>query len=78
MFVPLNIYFLNDVSGQGEFSKWRKLDSRNFGLARSMISLASWTVLKNLREKGASLVCVRCNILYLSVCLEVWKTLTFL
>ncbi|XP_057804771.1 uncharacterized protein LOC131020113 isoform X1 [Salvia miltiorrhiza] len=37
---------------QGEFSKWRKLDSRNFGLERSMISLASWIVLKNLRAKG--------------------------
>ncbi|KAH6820768.1 hypothetical protein C2S53_018953 [Perilla frutescens var. hirtella] len=39
-------------TGQGEFSKWRKLDSRNFGIATSMISIASWKVLKNLREKG--------------------------
>ncbi|XP_042014810.1 uncharacterized protein LOC121762865 isoform X2 [Salvia splendens] len=38
--------------GEGEFSKWRKLDSRKFGLERPRISVASWTVLRNLRAKG--------------------------
>ncbi|XP_047956186.1 CCA-adding enzyme-like isoform X1 [Salvia hispanica] len=38
--------------GEGEFSKWRKLDSRKFGLERPKISVASWTVLRNLRAKG--------------------------
>ncbi|KAI3462331.1 hypothetical protein Pfo_018994 [Paulownia fortunei] len=39
-------------SGQVEFSKWRKVDSRNLGIARSMISIPSWIVLKNLRAAG--------------------------
>ncbi|KAG6401056.1 hypothetical protein SASPL_137901 [Salvia splendens] len=38
--------------GEGEFSKWRKLDSRKYGLERPKISVASWTVLRNLRAKG--------------------------
>ncbi|KAK6154034.1 hypothetical protein DH2020_013673 [Rehmannia glutinosa] len=39
-------------SGQVEFSTWRKLDSRNLGITRSMISTPSWIVLKNLRDAG--------------------------
>ncbi|GFQ05813.1 poly(A) polymerase i [Phtheirospermum japonicum] len=39
-------------SGQVESSKWRKLDSRNLGITRSMIPVPSWMVLKNLRDAG--------------------------
>ncbi|KAK4430358.1 Poly(A) polymerase I [Sesamum alatum] len=39
-------------SGQVEFSKWRKLDSKRLGIAKSMISVPSWTVLRNLRAAG--------------------------
>ncbi|KAL0380612.1 UNVERIFIED_CONTAM: Poly(A) polymerase I [Sesamum angustifolium] len=39
-------------SGQVEFAKWRKLDSGRLGIAKSMISVPSWTVLRNLRAAG--------------------------
>ncbi|KAL0463754.1 UNVERIFIED_CONTAM: Poly(A) polymerase I [Sesamum latifolium] len=39
-------------SDQVEFAKWRKLDSRRLGIAKSMISIPSWTVLRNLRAAG--------------------------
>ncbi|GAA0156853.1 mRNA polyadenylation factor [Lithospermum erythrorhizon] len=35
-----------------EFHNWRKLDSRTFGIRRSMISPASWTVVKLLQNEG--------------------------
>ncbi|XP_051117437.1 uncharacterized protein LOC127242110 isoform X2 [Andrographis paniculata] len=44
-------YFSSDAGG-AEFSKWRKLDSRNLGITRSMISASSWIVIKNLRAAG--------------------------
>ncbi|XP_011079124.1 uncharacterized protein LOC105162718 [Sesamum indicum] len=37
---------------QVEFAKWRKLDSRRLGIAKSMISIPSWTVLRNLQAAG--------------------------
>ncbi|EYU30375.1 hypothetical protein MIMGU_mgv1a017146mg [Erythranthe guttata] len=40
-------------SGQVEISKWRKIDSRNLGLRRSMISIPASVVLRNLRAAGA-------------------------
>lgn len=45
--------------GQIDFSQWRKLDSRNFGISRSMIPSSPWVVLKNLHNKGDSFCCVR-------------------
>ncbi|XP_012845755.1 PREDICTED: uncharacterized protein LOC105965731 [Erythranthe guttata] len=39
-------------SGQVEISKWRKIDSRNLGLRRSMISIPASVVLRNLRAAG--------------------------
>ncbi|KAL3341233.1 hypothetical protein AABB24_025670 [Solanum stoloniferum] len=39
-------------AGQIDFSKWRKLDSRNFGISRSMIPLSPLVVLKILHGKG--------------------------
>lgn len=59
-FERLRWSFVEDLSrahycshiGQGEFPKWRKLDSRKCGIAKSKIPKASWTVLRNLREKG--------------------------
>ncbi|KAG8373603.1 hypothetical protein BUALT_Bualt11G0041500 [Buddleja alternifolia] len=44
-------WFSSDTGRVG-FSKWRKLDSRNLGIARSMIPMSSWMVLKNLRAAG--------------------------
>ncbi|KAK4410452.1 Poly(A) polymerase I [Sesamum angolense] len=44
-------------SGQVEFAKWRKLDSGRLGIAKSMISVPSWTVLRNLRAAVGG--CVR-------------------
>ncbi|KAA8532060.1 hypothetical protein F0562_006798 [Nyssa sinensis] len=38
--------------GQIDISKWRKVDSRTFGITRSMISSPSWIVLKVLQSKG--------------------------
>lgn len=37
---------------QIDMSKWKKLDSRTFGITRSMISSASWVVLKLLQREG--------------------------
>ncbi|XP_059284416.1 uncharacterized protein LOC132037810 isoform X3 [Lycium ferocissimum] len=39
-------------AGQIDFSKWKKLDSRNFGISRSMISPSAWVVLKILHYEG--------------------------
>ncbi|KAM3306355.1 hypothetical protein P3S67_013225 [Capsicum chacoense] len=39
-------------AGQIDFSKWRKLDSRNFGISRSVIPPSSWIVLKILHNEG--------------------------
>ncbi|KAL8034757.1 hypothetical protein ABFX02_12G050600 [Erythranthe guttata] len=39
-------------SGQVEISKWRKIDSRNLGLTRSMVSIPASVVLRNLRAAG--------------------------
>ncbi|WMV18028.1 hypothetical protein MTR67_011413 [Solanum verrucosum] len=39
-------------SGQIDFSKWRKLDSRNFGISRSMIPPSPRVVLKILHGEG--------------------------
>ncbi|KAF3627985.1 hypothetical protein FXO37_29590 [Capsicum annuum] len=39
-------------AGQIDFSKWRKLDSRNFGISRSVIPPSSWIVLKILHSEG--------------------------
>ncbi|XP_055828361.1 uncharacterized protein LOC129896470 isoform X3 [Solanum dulcamara] len=39
-------------AGQIDFSKWRKLDSRNFGINRSMIPPSPWVVLKILHYEG--------------------------
>ncbi|XP_016451893.1 uncharacterized protein LOC107776501 isoform X1 [Nicotiana tabacum] len=39
-------------AGQLDFSKWRKLDSRNFGITRSMIPPSAWVVLKILQSEG--------------------------
>lgn len=39
-------------SGQIDFSKWRKLDSRNFGISRSMIPPSPQVVLKILHGEG--------------------------
>ncbi|XP_075511559.1 uncharacterized protein LOC142547258 isoform X1 [Primulina tabacum] len=40
------------ATGHVNFSKWRKLDSRKFGIARSHISLSSQIVLKKLHSAG--------------------------
>ncbi|RVW32917.1 Poly(A) polymerase I [Vitis vinifera] len=37
---------------QIDMSKWKKLDSRTFGITRSMISSPSWVVLKLLQREG--------------------------
>ncbi|RAL52593.1 hypothetical protein DM860_017287 [Cuscuta australis] len=54
--------------GQIEFTKWRKLDARSFGITGSVIPLSPWLVMRRLRAKGfeAYLVggCVRDLILH--------------
>ncbi|KAJ8531428.1 hypothetical protein K7X08_026862 [Anisodus acutangulus] len=39
-------------AGEIDFSKWRKLDSRNFGISRSSIPPSAWVVLKILHGEG--------------------------
>nr|GMC93343.1 uncharacterized protein LOC109177585 isoform X1 [Ipomoea batatas] len=42
----------NFQPGQNEFSNWRKLDARSFGITGSKISSSSWIVLNVLKKKG--------------------------
>ncbi|OIT21718.1 PREDICTED: uncharacterized protein LOC109218546 isoform X1 [Nicotiana attenuata] len=39
-------------TGEIDFSKWRKLDSRNFGISSSRIPASPWIVLKVLQSQG--------------------------
>nr|XP_016489298.1 PREDICTED: uncharacterized protein LOC107809219 [Nicotiana tabacum] len=39
-------------TGEIDFSKWRKLDSRNFGISSSRIPASPWIVLKVLQSEG--------------------------
>ncbi|XP_055803338.1 uncharacterized protein LOC129872376 isoform X2 [Solanum dulcamara] len=39
-------------TGEIDFSKWRKLYSRDFGISNSMIPASAWTVLKGLQSGG--------------------------
>lgn len=41
-----------DEQGHIDTTKWKKIDSRAYGITRSMISLPSWTVLKVLHSQG--------------------------
>lgn len=42
----------DDDTGEIDFSKWRKLDSRNFGISSSRIPASPWIVLKVLQSEG--------------------------
>lgn len=42
----------DDDAGEIDFSKWRKLDSRNFGISSSRIPASPWIVLKVLQSQG--------------------------
>lgn len=42
----------DDDAGEIDFSKWRKLNSRDFGISNSMIPAYARTVLKDLQSGG--------------------------
>lgn len=56
-------------AGQIDFSKWRKLDSRNFGISRSMIPPSAWVVLKILQSEGDTFCCIQSFLCMLLICL---------
>ncbi|GMH24537.1 hypothetical protein Nepgr_026380 [Nepenthes gracilis] len=40
------------AAGKIDISRWKKMDSRKFGITQSMIPVSSWVVLKLLRSEG--------------------------
>ncbi|GER47018.1 CCA-adding enzyme [Striga asiatica] len=52
LWLSLEVEMFDDVLGQVEFYKWRKLNSMSLGIPKSTIPSYSWTVLKNLRSAG--------------------------
>ncbi|KAL5557410.1 hypothetical protein UlMin_039646 [Ulmus minor] len=45
-------FMAGNEGGHMDMSKWKKVDSKKFGINRSMIPSSSWTVLKILRNHG--------------------------
>lgn len=52
----------DDDVGEIDFSKWRKLYSREFGISNSMIPAYAWNVLKGLQSGGDTYI--RCFAVY--------------